>query len=85
MPRSELDPCGTNVWVVSNWKPGFATDFDPENGDPGGDGIIIFAGPARPPARPASRRAGSTLSARRARRTRRGEVRRAEARLIRAS
>ncbi len=27
-----------NVWVVTNWKPGFATDFDPNGGDPGGDG-----------------------------------------------
>ena len=49
----QIDQAG-NVWVVNNWKPGFATDFDPENGDPGGDGIIIFVGLAPPPARPAA-------------------------------
>jgi streptogramin lyase len=45
----QIDQAG-NVWVVNNWKPGFATDFDPKGGDPGGDGIVIFVGLAKPPA-----------------------------------
>jgi len=44
----QIDQAG-NVWVVNNWKPGFATDFDPKNGDPGGDGIVVFIGLAPPP------------------------------------
>ena len=49
----QIDQAG-NVWVVNNWKPGFATDFDPKSGDPGGDGIVIFVGLAPPPQRPAA-------------------------------
>lgn len=49
----QIDAAG-NVWVVNNWKPGFASDFDPEGGDPGGDGIVIFVGLAPPPRRPAT-------------------------------
>jgi hypothetical protein len=44
----QIDQAG-NVWVVNNWKPGFGSDFDPKNGDPGGDGIVVFVGLAPPP------------------------------------
>lgn len=43
----QIDRAG-NVWVVNNWKPGFATDFDATGGDPGGDGVVIFVGLAKP-------------------------------------
>jgi hypothetical protein len=43
-----IDQAG-NVWAVNNWKPNFATDFSPTTGNPGGDGICIFVGLARPP------------------------------------
>jgi len=43
-----IDRAG-NVWAVNNWKPNFATDFDPDTGNPGGDGIVIFVGIAKPP------------------------------------
>lgn len=43
---------GGNVWVVNNWKPRFATAFETDHGNPGGDGIVIFVGLARPPAWP---------------------------------
>jgi hypothetical protein len=43
-----IDQAG-NVWAVNNWKPNFATDFLPGSGNPGGDGIVIFVGIARPP------------------------------------
>ncbi|WP_420125877.1 hypothetical protein [Longimicrobium sp.] len=49
----QIDAAG-NVWVVNNWKPGFASDFDPEGGDPGGDGVVIFVGLAPPPRKPAA-------------------------------
>lgn len=45
-----IDPAG-NVWVVNNWKPDFGSDFLPKNGNPGGDGIVIFVGLAKPPGR----------------------------------
>ncbi len=40
-----------NVWAVNNWKPNFDDDFDPTIGNPGGDGIVIFVGLAKPPRR----------------------------------
>jgi hypothetical protein len=46
-----IDQAG-NVWVVNNWKPRFDTDFEEKYGNPGGDGIVIFVGLARPPALP---------------------------------
>jgi hypothetical protein len=45
-----IDPAG-NVWVVNNWKPDFGSDFLPKEGNPGGDGIVIFVGLAKPPGR----------------------------------
>jgi hypothetical protein len=44
----QVDAAG-NVWVVNNWKPRFRTDFEPNHGNPGGDGIVIFVGLATPP------------------------------------
>jgi hypothetical protein len=43
-----IDQAG-NVWVVNNWKPDFGNDFPPKSGNPGGDGIVIFVGLAKPP------------------------------------
>lgn len=43
-----IDQAG-NVWVCNNWKPDFSTDFSTEHGNPGGDGIVIFVGLAKPP------------------------------------
>ncbi len=34
-----------NVWVSNNWKPNFTADLE---GDPGGDGMVIFIGLAAP-------------------------------------
>ena len=48
-----IDQAG-NVWVCNNWKPDFNLDFSPEDGNPGGDGIVIFVGLAKPPAKPNS-------------------------------
>jgi len=45
-----IDQAG-NVWVVNNWKPDFGSDFLPKEGNPGGDGIVIFVGLAKPPRR----------------------------------
>lgn len=45
-----IDQAG-NVWAVNNWKPNFNTDASPETGNPGGDGIVIFVGLAKPPQR----------------------------------
>ena len=45
-----IDQAG-NVWVVNNWKPRFRTNFEPNTGNPGGDGIVIFVGLATPPRR----------------------------------
>lgn len=47
----QIDQAG-NVWVVNNWKPRFRTDFPTDTGNPGGDGVVIFVGLARPPAWP---------------------------------
>ncbi|HYR09444.1 MAG TPA: hypothetical protein VEQ60_16785 [Longimicrobium sp.] len=44
----QIDQAG-NVWVVNNWKPRFRTDFPPSHGNPGGDGVVIFVGLAKPP------------------------------------
>jgi len=48
MTSVTIDQAG-NIWAVNNWKPNFATDFDPCSGNPGGDGIVIFVGLAAPP------------------------------------
>ena len=48
-----IDQAG-NVWAVNNWKPDFDIDASPKNppcGNPGGDGIVIFVGLAKPPKR----------------------------------
>ena len=47
----QIDQAG-NVWAVNNWKPRFRTAFEPNEGNPGGDGVVIFVGLARPPALP---------------------------------
>jgi hypothetical protein len=41
-----IDQAG-NVWTVNNWKPPFINDL---KNNPGGDGICIFVGLAKPPA-----------------------------------
>jgi hypothetical protein len=41
-----IDQAG-NVWALNNWKPPFANDL---KNNPGGDGICIFVGLAKPPA-----------------------------------
>lgn len=38
-----IDSAG-NVWVLNNWKP----DFDADMINPGGDGVVIFVGMAKP-------------------------------------
>ena len=48
MTSVTIDAAG-NVWAVNNWKPRFGTDFEPKHGNPGGDGIVIFVGLAKPP------------------------------------
>jgi hypothetical protein len=50
MTSVTIDQAG-NLWAVNNWKPRFGTDFEPACGNPGGDGIVIFVGLARPPVR----------------------------------
>jgi len=45
-----IDQAG-NVWAVNNWKPNFDVDVSTETGNPGGDGIVIFVGLAKPPRR----------------------------------
>jgi hypothetical protein len=48
-----IDQAG-NVWAINNWKPDFDVDTSPKNkqcGNPGGDGIVIFVGLAKPPSR----------------------------------
>ena len=47
----QIDQAG-NVWAVNNWKPRFRTAFEPNEGNPGGDGVVIFVGLAKPPALP---------------------------------
>ncbi|HJQ27608.1 MAG TPA: hypothetical protein VKA60_27220 [Blastocatellia bacterium] len=48
MTNVVIDQAG-NLWAINNWKPNFNTDFEPAKGNPGGDGIVIFVGVARPP------------------------------------
>lgn len=48
MTSVTIDQAG-NIWAVNNWKPRFGTDFEPCEGNPGGDGIVIFVGLAKPP------------------------------------
>lgn len=43
-----IDQAG-NVWAINNWKPSFNADASPDSGNPGGDGIVIFVGLAKPP------------------------------------
>jgi sugar lactone lactonase YvrE len=43
-----IDQAG-NVWAINNWKPNFNLDAPPHRGNPGGDGIVIFVGLAKPP------------------------------------
>jgi len=50
MTSVAIDQAG-NVWAVNNWKPRFATNAPPGHGNPGGDGIVIFVGLAKPPRR----------------------------------
>ena len=45
-----IDQAG-NVWAINNWKPDFVADVLPNKGNPGGDGIVIFVGLAKPPAK----------------------------------
>ncbi|HEX2209709.1 MAG TPA: hypothetical protein VHG93_18655, partial [Longimicrobium sp.] len=47
MTSVTIDAAG-NIWAVNNWKPRFGTDFEPNGGNPGGDGIVIFIGLAKP-------------------------------------
>ena len=47
---SQIDRAG-NIWTMNNWKPLFAVDANP-NGNPGGDGIVIFVGLGTPPRGP---------------------------------
>ena len=51
MTSVALDQAG-NVWAINNWKPDFDIDTssnNPQCGNPGGDGIVIFVGLAKPP------------------------------------
>jgi hypothetical protein len=45
----QVDAAG-NVWTCNNWKPNFTEDYEGggPNGNPGGDGIVIFVGVAAP-------------------------------------
>ena len=43
----QIDQAG-NVWAVNNWKPNFNIDV---TSNPGGDGLVVFVGLARPPKR----------------------------------
>jgi streptogramin lyase len=48
MTSVQIDQAG-NVWAVNNWKPRFRTDFPTDTGNPGGEGLVIFVGLAKPP------------------------------------
>lgn len=48
MTSVQIDQAG-NVWAVNNWKPNFKNSASEENGNPGGDGVVIFVGLAEPP------------------------------------
>jgi len=43
-----IDQAG-NLWALNNWKPRFDVDIAPVVGNPGGDGVVIFVGLAKPP------------------------------------
>jgi hypothetical protein len=51
-----IDQAG-NVWALNNWKPDFDVDTlsdnatPPNPANPGGDGVVIFVGLAKPPAK----------------------------------
>jgi hypothetical protein len=49
MTNCVIDQAG-NVWAINNWKPDYDQDINPVSGNPGGDGIVIFVGMAKPPA-----------------------------------
>jgi hypothetical protein len=40
-----IDRAG-NIWTANNWKPDFDIDI---TSNPGGDGMVIFVGLAKPP------------------------------------
>jgi hypothetical protein len=47
---SQIDAAG-NLWTINNWKPPFDVDAfgaPGKDGNPGGDGILIFLGLAVP-------------------------------------
>lgn len=54
----QIDRAG-NIWAANNWKPRFTTDVGlfndgtivvaPDEGNPGGDGLVIYVGIAPPP------------------------------------
>lgn len=35
--------------AVDNWKPNFDNSYNPDTGNPGGDGVVMFVGLAEPP------------------------------------
>lgn len=37
-----------NVWATNNWKPSAYADVNPNDANPGGDGMVIFVGVAAP-------------------------------------
>jgi hypothetical protein len=43
-----IDQAG-NVWALNNWKPDFNVDVAGDLANPGGDGVVIFVGLAKPP------------------------------------
>ena len=43
-----IDQAG-NVWAMNNWKPNFDVDIAGDKANPGGDGIVISVGLAKPP------------------------------------
>jgi len=47
MTNVVVDAAG-NLWAINNWKPRFDTDKPDASGNPGGDGICIFVGLAKP-------------------------------------
>lgn len=47
MTNVVVDAAG-NLWAINNWKPRFGTDYPERAGNPGGDGICIFVGLAKP-------------------------------------
>ena len=37
-----------NIWAANNWKPSIFNDVNPNDANPGGDGMVIFVGVAAP-------------------------------------